>query len=124
MVLITAGLGALVVGVWGDALPDPALWPIFASASPNTPATPIHVDPLPVPSATEAFLARGRVLFNSGHLRDAMREVERIPLGDRLYPEAQRLRADIQRQLLALAVAEQGTTAVGVSQLPQARPPE
>ena len=62
--------------------------------------------PLPVPSPTEAYVGQARALFAGGKLRDALRALDRVPIGDALRPDAERLRADIQRELLALAGAE------------------
>jgi tetratricopeptide (TPR) repeat protein len=62
--------------------------------------------PLPLPSPTETYLLRARSLFASGKLRDALRALDRVPVGDALRPDAERLRADIQRELLAVAGAE------------------
>ncbi len=62
--------------------------------------------PLPVPSPTEVYVARARSLFANGKLRDALRALDRVPVGDTLRPEAERIRADIQRELLAVAGAE------------------
>jgi hypothetical protein len=62
--------------------------------------------PLPVPSPTEAYLTHARSLFASGKLRDALRALDRVPVGDALRPEAERIRADVQRELLAVAGAE------------------
>jgi hypothetical protein len=62
--------------------------------------------PLPVPSPTEAYVARARSLFTNGKLRDALRALDRVPVGDALRPDAERIRADIQRELLAVAGAE------------------
>lgn len=62
--------------------------------------------PLPLPSPTEAYVAQARSLFTSGKLRDALRALDRVPVGDALKPEADGLRADIQRELLAVAGAE------------------
>jgi hypothetical protein len=62
--------------------------------------------PLPVPSPTEAYVVQARELFAGGKLRDALRRLDRVPVGDTLRPEAERLRADIQRELLAVAGAE------------------
>ena len=61
---------------------------------------------LPVPAPTEAFVSQARALFASGKLRDALRVLDRVPVGDALRPEAERLRGDIQRELLAIAGAE------------------
>ena len=50
--------------------------------------------------------SQARALFASGKLRDALRALDRVPVGDALRPDAERLRADIQRELLAVAGAE------------------
>lgn len=62
--------------------------------------------PLPVPPPTEAYLTQGRALFANGKLRDALRALDRVPLGDSLRPGADRLRGEIQNELLAIATAE------------------
>jgi tetratricopeptide (TPR) repeat protein len=62
--------------------------------------------PLPVPSPTEAYVVKARGLFANGKLRDALRALDRVPFGDALRPDAERLRGDIQRELLAVADAE------------------
>lgn len=73
---------------------------------------------LPLPSPAEAYLSQARSLFAGGKLRDALRVLDRVPVGDVLRPEAERLRADIQRELLAIAGAEvssASSSAVAVS---------
>lgn len=62
--------------------------------------------PLPVPAPTQTYLAQARAMFANGKLRDALRALDRVPLGDTLRADAERLRADIQRELLAVASAE------------------
>ena len=62
--------------------------------------------PLPLPSPTEAYVAQARSLFASGKLRDALRALDRVPVGDALRADAERIRADVQRELLAVAGAE------------------
>jgi hypothetical protein len=62
--------------------------------------------PLPLPSPTEAYVAQARSLFANGKLRDALRALDRVPVADALKAEADSLRADIQRELLAVAGAE------------------
>jgi hypothetical protein len=105
--LILAGAGAVAVGVWGVAFPDFAMWSLAApSARRGAAPAAMRVDPLPLPAAAEVFLARARTLYSSGRLHDALREAGRIPLGDPLYADAQRLRADIQRALIAVSDAE------------------
>ena len=59
----------------------------------------------------------------TGRLRDALHEIDRIPVGDPLRADADRLRSDIQRQFLAIAAAELPGADGAVSEPPQ-RPPE
>ena len=89
-------------------------FPEQAAASPAAP-TPAPLTPLPVPSPTESYLAQARTLFSSGKLRDALHALDRVPMGDSSRAEADRLRADIQRELLAVAGAE---TSTALSQAP------
>ena len=63
-------------------------------------------DPLPLPAANELSIARSRQLFRTGRLRDALRELDRVPVGDSLRPDADRLRAEIQTALLTVAAVE------------------
>lgn len=67
--------------------------------------------PLPVPAPTEAYVTQARALFAGGKLRDALRALDRVPVGDSLRADAERLRADIQRELLAVATAEASSSA-------------
>jgi hypothetical protein len=67
--------------------------------------------PLPIPAPTEAYLTRARAMFAGGKLRDALRALDRVPVGDALRADAERLRADIQRELLAVASAEASASA-------------
>lgn len=72
--------------------------PISAPAIEPQPAA-----PLPIVRASEARMARAHELYEAGRLRDALRLVDAIDIGDPLRAEADRLRADIQRDLLATA---------------------
>ena len=64
-----------------------------------------EVEPaLPVLRPAEVALDRARDLYAAGHAMDALRALETVGLADPLRPEADRLRADIQRTLLAGAV--------------------
>ena len=58
--------------------------------------------PLPIPRRAQGALARARGLVSGGKLRDALPLLESIRATDPERPEADRLRADIQRQLIAL----------------------
>ena len=58
--------------------------------------------PLPIPRRSEGVLARARALVSAGKLRDALPLLESIRVTDPERQDAERLRADIQRQLIAL----------------------
>jgi tetratricopeptide (TPR) repeat protein len=69
--------------------PPPA--PAFAEAKP------------PLPRRGEMALGRARALVLSGRLRDALTALESVRPTDPEKPEADRVRAEIQKQLIALA---------------------
>ena len=101
--------GVVVVAAISFVLVTPNGWADWfpVQATTQAPISPtVTPAPLPVPAPTEAYLAQARALFAGGKLRDAMRTLDRVPLGDSLRQDADRLRADIQRELLALASAE------------------
>ncbi len=58
---------------------------------------------LPVPRRGELMLTRGRALAASGRLHEALAALEQVRATDPQKEEADRLRGEIQRQLLALA---------------------
>jgi tetratricopeptide (TPR) repeat protein len=97
---------------WPDLLPSPAVATL--SAIPET------AGPNPVPTVAEAYLRRGRALFESGRLRDALLEFDRVPMGDPLRADADDMRARIQRELLALALIDTPAPAAAT----QGAPPE
>jgi tetratricopeptide (TPR) repeat protein len=74
------------------------------------------VEALPIVRASETRMARARELYDSGRLRDALRLLEEIDLADPLRPEADRLKADVQRGLLSTAG---DTTAVSGGETPR-----
>lgn len=120
---ITAAAGVAAIGV-AFALVAPDGWGLFPERTSNA-ARPTIVAPptiLPVPSPTEAYVSQARALFTGGKLRDALRALDRVPIGDSLRPEAERLRADIQRELLAVAGAE--TASASSTPVPETRPRE
>jgi tetratricopeptide (TPR) repeat protein len=107
VLLASAAMGVLAVAAWGVTTPEPAAWWIFSSPEAvNNRTVPWSPEPLPMAEASEFYLARARALFASGRVRDALSVLDRIPLGDPLRPEADRLRADVQQQLLTLAITE------------------
>ena len=105
---ITAAAIVLVAGIAFVFVAPNGLADWFPTqATTGTPATLVTPQsPLPIPSPTEAYVGQARALFAGGKLRDALRLLDRVPVGDALRPDAERLRADIQRELLAVAGAE------------------
>jgi len=62
-------------------------------------------EPLPIVRAADMLLDRARGLYSGGHLHDALRLLDRIDNADPVRAAADRLRADVQRDLLAAASA-------------------
>jgi hypothetical protein len=71
--------------------------PITAPATESRPA-----EPLPIVRVSEMRLARAMELHRSGRLRDALRQLEDVGLADPLRPQADRLAAAVQHDLLML----------------------
>jgi tetratricopeptide (TPR) repeat protein len=87
-------LGGFPMGIWLADMP----------AVPRGEHVPVVAEePLPVARSSERVLARARALYSEGHLRDALRTLDAIGVADPLRGDAERLRADVQRQLLATA---------------------
>jgi len=71
-------------------------------------------EPVPIVRTAETLLDRARELYAGGHLRDALRLLDGIGIADPARPDADRLRADIQRVLLAsVAAGGQASTPTG-----------
>jgi hypothetical protein len=87
-------VGGLPIGTW--------LSEFQGSAPPAVTVAPVE-EPLPVVRASEAAIDRARALRAGGRLRDALRALDTIDLADPFRGEADRLRAEIQRDLLAAA---------------------
>ena len=106
--LTTAAVSVLVAGITFVLFAPNSVAEWFPlQATTGAPAAIVQpTSPLPVPSPTEAYVSRARALFAGGKLRDALHALDRVPVGDALRPDAERLRADIQRELLAVAGAE------------------
>jgi hypothetical protein len=75
---------------------------------------PVVEDPVPVPRVAELALSRARTQFAGGHAADALRTMTVIAASDPLNEEADRLRAEIQRALLAAAPVPVTPTAPAV----------
>ena len=118
----TSGLAAVVlaavavlggVAAWRDMIDWRSLVALarVAVRSEPRPAAPAPVarDALiPLPRRGETALIRARALTASGHLHDALSALESVRPTDPQQPDADRLRADIQRQLLELIPVASG----------------
>lgn len=69
----------------------------------HTPADVTHEEPLPIARSSDLVMARARELASQGHLHDALRALDRVGAADPMRADADRLRADLQRDLLAAA---------------------
>jgi hypothetical protein len=78
---------------------------------------------LPLPRRGEMALGRARSLAAGGRLREALAVVETVRPADPQKPEADRLRADIQRQLLGLAALPRLTAPAPAGDKAAARQP-
>ncbi|MGQ0736691.1 MAG: hypothetical protein ACT4QD_23940 [Acidobacteriota bacterium] len=122
LLLLMAAAGVLVVAVWGFAVPDSGLWPLAGTTPSDLRAAPATVARLPLAEAYETHLSRARAHVASGRLSDALAELDRIPIGDPLRVQADRVRAQVQQALLSVAGDSRAVGGVGSSALP--RPPE
>src|SRR5439155_12034283 len=84
-----------------------ALQPLQNVPQPNAEAPVVKEQSLPLPRRGEMALARARTLAAAGHLSDALVALDLVRLTDPQRGDADRLRADIQRRLLALVPPSQ-----------------
>jgi tetratricopeptide (TPR) repeat protein len=96
---------ALAVGAFLIASRDNWQWPSWLGASNAPVATTPSARSLTLapPRRGEMALMRARELAASGYLHDALSLLDRVRPTDAEHADADRLRADIQRQLLRLA---------------------
>lgn len=103
LLLAAAAIGALA------ASPDHAEWrswfPLAVDDAPAVDAPVVHDVQLQLPRRGEISLQRARSFASTGHLRDALLALDAIRPTDPQKVDADRLRADIQHQLLALTDA-------------------
>lgn len=102
---IAAGLAALAVAAMMllSGLPLGTWLSELQMGAPMSASQPSADDPLPLVRASETALVRARSLHTNGRLHEALRALDRIDVGDPLRDEAEQLRADIQRDLFAVA---------------------
>jgi tetratricopeptide (TPR) repeat protein len=103
VLLLAVGVVAVIsrdqLGVWIPAL---------NTTPQGVPPARIVQEPLIVPRSSETALERGRTLFASGRLYDALRAVELVRPTDPLRGDADKLKAAIQRDLLAFQTTPGG----------------
>ena len=94
--LIAAAIAiiALPIGSWLAELPVTA--PVAAR---------VPVEPVPIVRTQEMRIERARALHAAGRPHEALRLLEMVDIADPLRIEADNLRADLQRELLALPAA-------------------
>ena len=63
-------------------------------------------EPLPIVRDAERRIDRAQVLRGEGRLREALRELDIVELGDPLRPQADRLRSEIQHVLLSSSLKQ------------------
>ena len=103
---IAAGI---VLGVASAAVAIGVLWTHGEQWLPRDPAATAEAavrardEPLPVPSASDVWIARAHAEYDRGHLREALLTLEGIRPGDPLSAEADQLKAGIQSKLLEAA---------------------
>ena len=105
-------VGALIVFAATYDLLKPLVEAPWGRASGPASAT-VAAEPLPVPRSADLVLARARGLFASGHMGDALMILDAVPEADPVYPEVERLRADVQRAMLEAAGVAMGGEATG-----------
>ena len=78
-------------------MPD---WLAHPAGAASEPVEALPPEPLAVPRASERVIDRARALAAAGQLHQAARALEAISFADPLRPDADRLRAEVQRRLL------------------------
>ena len=109
IVMFLVAAGAVTIASW-DQIREliPALAPGAADG-----LAPVRVveEPLVVPRSAETALDRARALFASGRLYDALRAIDLVRPTDPLRADADKLKAAIQRELLAFETSPGGVPA-------------
>jgi hypothetical protein len=108
IVMLAAAIAVLAtIAVWNDVA-DWQSFGVFAKAAGRSDPAPAVLAPvlleatLPLPRRGETAMSRARAFASSGHLHEAIVALDEVRPTDAEYADANRLRAEIQRQLLAL----------------------
>ena len=102
---VIVAAGAIAIAASAGGLRDSVRSVVpFLSAGADVDLAPVRAvqDPVIVPRSSETAIERGRALFASGRLYDALRAVDLVRPTDPFRAEADELKAAIQRELLAL----------------------
>jgi hypothetical protein len=104
VLVLTLAAAALAILAWRGGIGSS--WAAWREPKPvPSTAAAVREPAVPVPSRGEIALARGRALADTGRLQDALSVLSTIRPTDVQKPEADRLRASIQRQLLGIVAA-------------------
>lgn len=105
-IVLLVATAAVAVASWDQVV----VWmPALSDRSQDALAPPRAVpEPLIVPRSSESSLDRARALFASGRPYDALRAIESVRPTDPLRAEADKLKADIQLELLAFQTSPGG----------------
>jgi tetratricopeptide (TPR) repeat protein len=117
---LAAGSAIATIAMLAAATLRPG-WPSLLRRPPARALTtaPVRSDaPLPLPRRGETAFARAQQLAAGGHLHDALDALAVIRPTDPQKADADRLRAEIQRQLIELAAPRPVAAAPGTGQLP------
>jgi hypothetical protein len=90
---------------------------LFESSPAPAASAPAPEAPLPMPTGSQMIVSRARAQFEHGRLHEALLLLDRVQIGDPVKPEADGLRAIVQRELLAASSVDVGapTSAAGAS---------
>lgn len=103
ILLLCAGLAGVYVTATWERVDWPA-WLTLPRARATGSVAPVSREMLlPMPRRGEIALTRARSLAASGHLHDALAALDLVRPTDPQKPDADRLRSEIQRQLLGLS---------------------
>lgn len=100
LALAGVALALAVAAAHVGGLPMPSWLSDLPVAPPDVQVRAVTPDPLPVARSSEMIVARARALQRAGQLREALRLLDVVAPADPMRSEADRLRSDLQRQLL------------------------